>query len=153
MTADGLVEQLGLLGVFIAGAIPWLEAITVIPVGILFGLNPILTFVLAIAGNVLTVVFFAYSSSQILSRSARRRELKHGAEASDSRGERARRVFDRYGIFGMAILGPLIIGTQFAAAVAVSFGVSPLKSSLVVSAGAALLGIVAGAITMGLIAL
>jgi len=35
VTSEGLVEQLGLLGVFIAGATPWLAAITVIPVGIL----------------------------------------------------------------------------------------------------------------------
>ena len=53
----------------------------------------------------------------------------------------------------MAILGPLVIGTQFAAAVAVSFGVSPLKSSVIVSMGAALLGMVAGGITLGIIAL
>lgn len=78
MTSEGLVEQLGLLGVFIAGATPWLEAITVIPVGILFGLNPTLTFLFAIAGNVLTVVLFAYLSSRILTWGARRRELKHG---------------------------------------------------------------------------
>jgi len=153
VTSEGLVEQLGLLGVFIAGAIPWLEAITVIPVGILFGLNPTLTFLFAIAGNVLTVVLFAYLSSQILQWIARRRERKHGTRTRDPRGERARKIFDRYGIFGMAILGPLVIGTQFAAAVAVSFGVSPLKSSVIVSMGAALLGMVAGGITLGIIAL
>jgi len=153
VTSEGLVEQLGLLGVFIAGATPWLEAITVIPVGVLFGLNPTLTFLFAIAGNVLTVVLFAYLSSRILTWGARRRELKHGTQAPDPRGERARKIFDRYGIFGMAILGPLVIGTQFAAAVAVSFGVSPFKSSVVVSMGAALLGMVAGGITLGIIAL
>ena len=153
MTSEGLVEQLGLLGVFIAGAIPWLEAITVIPVGILFGLNPTLTFLFAIAGNVLTVVLFAYLSSQILQWIARRRERKHGKRTRDPRGERARKIFDRYGIFGMAILGPLVIGTQFAAAVAVSMGVSPLISSVIVSMGTALLGMVAGGITLGIIAL
>ena len=153
MTSEGLVEQLGLLGVFIARAIPWLEAITVIPVGVLFGLNPTLTFLYAISGNVLTVVLFAYLSSQILQWIARRRERKHVTRTRDPRGERARKIFDRYGIFGMAILGPLVIGTQFAAAVAVPFGVSPLKSSVIVSMGAALLGMVAGGITLGIIAL
>ena len=66
MTAEGLVQQLGLLGVFIAGAIPWLEAVTVIPVGILIGLDPVLTLVFAIAGNIITVVMFAYLSEKIL---------------------------------------------------------------------------------------
>jgi hypothetical protein len=35
------IENLGLLGVFIAGAIPWMEAIAVVPAGILVGLNPV----------------------------------------------------------------------------------------------------------------
>lgn len=152
MTAEELVQHLGLLGVFIAGAIPWLEAVTVIPVGILIGLDPILTVVFAIAGNIITVVMFAYLSEKILQWAARHRERKSGS-APDARRERARRIFDRYGIFGMALLGPLVIGTQFAAAVAVSFGVSPLKSSVVVSVGATLLGIVAGSITLGIISI
>ncbi len=153
MTADGLVEQLGLLGVFLAGAIPWLEAVTVIPIGILVGLDPLLTFIFAIGGNTLTVVLFAYLSKQILHWLSERRERKKGPQSTDSRAERARRVFDRYGIIGMGLLGPLVIGTQFAAAVAVSFGVSPLKSSVVVSIGATLLGLIAGGVTLGIISL
>ena len=35
------IKNLGLLGVFIAGAIPWMEAIAVVPAGILVGLDPI----------------------------------------------------------------------------------------------------------------
>jgi hypothetical protein len=35
----------------------------------------------------------------------------------------------------MALLGPLVIGTQFAAAISVAAGVKPLKSALVVTIG------------------
>ena len=42
------IEHLGLLGVFIAGAIPWMEAIAVVPVGIVVGLNPIATLIAAV---------------------------------------------------------------------------------------------------------
>lgn len=146
MTAGGLVQQLGLLGVFIAGAIPGLEAVTVTPVGIIIGLD------FAIAGNIIAVVMFAYLSEKILQWAARRRERKSGS-APHARCERARRIFDRYGILGTALLGPLVLGTQFAAAVAVSFGVSPLKFSVVVSVGATLLGIVARRITLGIISI
>ena len=31
--------------------------------------------------------------------------------------ERAKRIFIRYGVLGMAVVGPLIIGTQIAAVV------------------------------------
>jgi hypothetical protein len=43
------LEQLGLFGVFLAGAIPWFEAIAVVPAGILFGLDPVLTVIAAAA--------------------------------------------------------------------------------------------------------
>ena len=152
MTADGLVEQLGLPGVFLAGAIPWLEAVTVTPIGILVGLDPLLTFIFATGENILAVILFAYLSKQILHWLSERRERKTGLESRDSRAERARRIFDRYGIIGMGLLGPLVVGTQFAA-VAVSFGVSPLKSSVVVSIGATSLGLMAGGVTLGIISL
>jgi hypothetical protein len=44
------------------------------------------------------------------------------------------KAFDRYGIYGMAALGPVIIGTQFAAAASVAAGVKPLRVSLLVTA-------------------
>ena len=63
-------------------------------------------------GNILTVVLFAYLSKQILLWLRERRERKTGLESTDSRAERAQRIFDRYGIVGMGLLGPLVIGTQ-----------------------------------------
>jgi hypothetical protein len=44
----------------------------------------------------------------------------------------------------MAVVGPILIGTQFAAAIAVSLGVSVWRASLVQSLGALAWGIVAG---------
>lgn len=44
------IERLGLVGVFLGGALPWLEAVFAIPAGILLGLPP-----LAVVGNLSTV--------------------------------------------------------------------------------------------------
>jgi Ca2+/H+ antiporter, TMEM165/GDT1 family len=141
--AESVVEQLGLLGVFIAGAVPWLEAVVVIPIGILLGLPVVWTVVLALAGNIATIVLFAAGSERILSAIARRRE-KHGKpDQDDSRTARAKRIFVRYGDVGMAVVGPLVIGTQFAAAIAVSLGVSVWRASVVQSLGAVAWGIAA----------
>jgi hypothetical protein len=127
------LEQLGLFGVFLAGAIPWFEAIGVVPVGIIFGLNPIWVVIFALVGNTLTIVLFAYAGAGIRSWFIRRRELK-GKPANLKRFEKAQRSFDKYGIFGMGALGPIIIGTQFAAAASVAAGVKPLKTSLIITA-------------------
>ena len=53
------LEEWGLIGVFIAGAIPWMEAIAVVPAGILVGLDPIATLFAAVIGNSITIVLFA----------------------------------------------------------------------------------------------
>lgn len=140
---ESLVEQLGLIGVFIAGAIPWLEAVVVIPVGIVVGLPVAWTVVSALAGNVVTIALFASGSERILSAMARRREQKGKTRQDDSRTARAKRIFVRYGDVGMAVVGPLVIGTQFAAAIAVSLGVSAWRATVVQSLGAMAWGILA----------
>ena len=152
MAPEFLLEQLGLLGVFIAGATPWLEAVVVIPVGIAFGLSPVWTMVWALVGNASTIVLFALLSDNIMSGVARRRERKGLSREPDARMERAKRIFTRYGVFGMAVVGPLIIGTQIAAAIAVSLGVSVWRSSTIVTLGAVVWGVATGVITWAIVA-
>jgi hypothetical protein len=139
-------EQLGLLGVFIAGAIPWLEAIGVVPGGIIFGLDPVLVVISAVAGNTITIFAFAYAGDQIRAWLKKRRAAK-GKEGESPRFAKAQASFDKYGIYGMGLLGPILIGTQFAAAISVAAGVKPLKTSIVISA-ATLLWSVAIAVAM-----
>lgn len=148
---ESLVEQLGLIGVFIAGAVPWLEAIVVIPVGIVVGLPVVWTVVAALAGNVATIALFALGSERILSAMARRREENGRAPQDDSRTVRAKRIFVRYGDVGMAVVGPLLIGTQFAAAIAVSLGVSVWRATVVQSLGAAAWGVLAAFATYSVV--
>lgn len=126
------LEQLGYFGIFLAGAIPWFEAIGVVPVGIIFGLDPLLTVAAAAAGNIITIAVFAYAGDRIRSWIIARRRKK-GIEPREGRYEKAQRAFEKYGLFGMAALGPILIGTQFAAAASVAAGVRPSKVTLVVS--------------------
>jgi hypothetical protein len=125
------LEQWGLFGIFLAGAIPWMEAIAVVPSGIALGINPVATVVAAVIGNSITIVMFAYAGASIRSRISERR-LAKGKSSESPRFEKAVKAFDRYGIYGMAALGPLIIGTQFAAAASVAAGVKPLRVSILV---------------------
>ena len=126
------LEQLGLVGVFIFGAIPWFEAIGVVPGGILVGLNPTLTVIAAAGGNLITIAVFAYGGAKIRSWVVARREAK-GKHPKSDRWSKAQKAFEKYGIYGMAILGPLIIGTQFAAAASGAAGVRPARVTLVIS--------------------
>lgn len=132
------LEQLGLFGVFLGGAIPWFEAIAVVPAGILFGLDPFLVVLSALLGNTLTIFLFAFGGAKIrdwfIGRSSKKSARSEKAQAKSARKvEKAQKAFDKYGIFGLAALGPILIGTQFAAAIAVAAGVKPLKTSLLIS--------------------
>ncbi|MEN9955086.1 MAG: hypothetical protein RLZZ41_750 [Actinomycetota bacterium] len=144
------LEQLGLLGVFIAGATPWIESIVVIPAGLLLGLDPFWVVVSAMAGNALTIFLFAYLGSAIREwfRSKRKPENAHKPD----RFAKAQKLFDRYGIYGLALVSPILVGTQFAAAVAVAAGVKPLRTSVLITLGTTLwaLGIVAIMLIVGL---
>lgn len=135
MTADQLtlIEQLGYLGIFLAGAIPWFEAIGVVPAGILLGLDPVLTVAAAALGNIITIAAFAFAGDRIRAWLMARKKTK-GSTPKTDRFEKAQRAFDRYGVYGMALLGPVIIGTQFAAAVSVAAGVKPMRVTMLVSA-------------------
>ena len=126
------LESLGLLGVSIAGAIPWMEAIAVVPAGIVFGLDPLAVVVAAVIGNGLTIFLFAYLGSSIRGRIIKKR-LANGKSGESPKFDKALKAFDKYGIYGLSVLGPLIIGTQFAAAAAVAAGVKPLRASLIVT--------------------
>lgn len=127
------IEHLGLFGVFLAGLIPWMEEAAVIA-GILFGLDPVLTVLFAVLGNAITIVIFAYGANAIRNWIVKKREKK-GKEPESPRLAKALKAFDKYGIYGLALLGPALIGTQFAALGAVAAGVKPLKASLVTIIG------------------
>jgi uncharacterized membrane protein len=126
------LEQLGLFGVFLGGAIPWIEAIAAVPAGILFGLDPILTVVFAVAGNIITITIFAYGGMSLREWLSRRRVAK-GKEPESPKFKKAKVAYEKYGIYGMAILDPILIGSPFSAAVSAAAGVKPLKVTLILS--------------------
>lgn len=145
------LEQLGYFGVFLAGAIPWLEAIGVVPAGILIGLDPLLTVVSAVVGNIITITVFAYGGAGIRAWALARREARGKQQKSD-RWAKAQRSFDKYGVYGVALLGPAIIGTQFAAAVSVAAGVKPLRATILVGASMLLWAVAMAILTVWLVA-
>jgi hypothetical protein len=96
------------------------------------GLDPVLTVVFASVGNIITIAVFAYGGAALRNWIIARRVAK-GKEPESPKFAKAQKAFDKYGIFGMAALGPILIGTQFAAAASVAAGVKPLKVTVLIS--------------------
>ncbi len=146
---EQLIEQLGLLGVFLAGATPFLEALIVVPVAVVLGLDPVITTVVAVAGNVVTIGLFALSSRTIMGRIVARRH-RRGLPRYSASMQRGMDIFEQYGVWSMAVLGPLVIGTQIGAAIAVSLGITPARATVIVSVATALWAVLAAIATLAI---
>lgn len=69
-------QWLGLLGTLLGGALPWLEAVVVIPAGIVAGLPTVPVVIAAVTGNLLTVALAAWFGERIMVWWSGRRQLK-----------------------------------------------------------------------------
>jgi len=114
----------GLLVVFLLAAIPWWEILLVIPPAIGLGLNPVLVGLLAFLGNVLPVYLIVATHERVTAWLERRREKK-GEKAK--RSKRASRLFDRYGLGGLALAAPVLTGIHLATVIALMLGAPPRR--------------------------
>ncbi|MCU6710998.1 small multi-drug export protein [Paenibacillus sp. J5C_2022] len=106
--------------VFLLGSIPWVEIAAIIPIAIIVaGMNPILVGLLALLGNLATV----YLVILFFEKFKQWRTSKKGAgNGKSKRRERAEAAWNKYGMPGLALLGPLLIGSHIAAFVGILFG-------------------------------
>ena len=108
--------------IFIGAAVPWFEIGLVIPLGILRGLSPFWVMLLAFFGNVSTVVALIIGFDKFKLWYTKRQKKKEAS--STKRKERAKRIWNKYGLPGLAFLGPIVLGIHIAAFIGMSLGAS-----------------------------
>ncbi|MGO4183883.1 small multi-drug export protein [Paenibacillus sp. TAF43_2] len=108
---------------FLLAAAPWLDVFLVVPLGIVAGLSPVAVAIIGFAGNFLLVLLLGLFFKQF-SKWNTNRKLKKGITTISKKETRARRIWERYGLPGLALLAPLIVGTDIAALLALSLGSS-----------------------------
>ncbi|MFA9446626.1 small multi-drug export protein [Egicoccus sp. AB-alg6-2] len=106
--------------VFLAAATPVLEVLVVIPAAVLAGMPPGPTTLLALAGNLSTVVLVGVAGDRIIE-SWRARRPDRDRQPS-RRTRRARELAQRWGVPGLAFLAPLTTGTHVATVAALATG-------------------------------
>lgn len=113
---------------FVLAALPWLDVFLVVPLGIAWGLSPIGVGVIGFAGNLLTVILLCMFSRQVSAWRERRRIAKGKERGTLSKREtRAKRLWERYGLPVLALLAPVAVGTDIAAAIALVLGSMPKR--------------------------
>ena len=126
--------------VFLLAAIPLFELITVVPLAIIGGLSPIPVALLAFLGNALTVILLIVFVDKVKAWMKSRKSKKVVAveaegvdtveadatdeEQDSKKAKRAKALFDKYGLPGLTIFGPLLVGSHISAFMGMSFGSS-----------------------------
>lgn len=114
--------------VFLGAAIPWLEIALVIPLGIVWGLSPFWVMVLAFIGNMITVLALIIGFDRFKDWYNKRQEAK--GKPQNKKSERAKRIWNKYGLPGLAMLGPILIGTHIAAFIGMTLGATKKNTTI-----------------------
>lgn len=120
--AAGFPEWAQWFAVALVSAIPFVESYFGSVIGVGIGLHPVAAIVSAVVGNTISMLGF------VLAADAGRRKVRQArgvedAEATPKR-QRLKRLFDRFGVPGVSLLGQTLLPSQITSAAMVGFGAS-----------------------------
>ncbi len=106
--------------VFILAAVPFFEAYGIIPLAILAGLSPVPVVILGLVGNIATVLVVILFINKI--KEWRKRKRKGEEKEPNKRTIRAQNLWKKYGLPGLAFIGPLLVGSHLTAFMSLTLG-------------------------------
>ncbi|MCZ0710469.1 MULTISPECIES: small multidrug efflux protein [Microbacterium] len=141
--------------VALAGAVPFVEGEGAASIGILGGIPPVVAAIAAMVGNFLCVAILVLASAgarrAIVDRSRAKQPVTVGGGTSleadgvpaetgrgSARREKFQRAFERYGVPGVSLLGPLLLPTHFTATMLAASGIG--KGRILVWQAVAIIG-------------
>lgn len=131
--------------VFLGAAIPWFEIALVIPLGVIWGLSPFWVMLLAFIGNMVTVLALIIGFDKFKDWHNKRQEAK--GKMQNKRSERAKRIWNKYGLPGLAMLGLILIGTHIAAFIGMTLGATKKNTTIWLTISIALWTLAFGILT------
>lgn len=108
--------------VMLAAAVPFIEGEVAALIGVVGGLNPVVTAIAAALGNFICVLFVVLLSSRARTAVIDRKGSRGPAKPESKGQQKFKRWLVRFGVPGASILGPLAIPTQFTSALLVAGG-------------------------------
>lgn len=115
--AGSIPDWLQWAGVILVSAIPFVESYFGAVIGVAIGLHPVIAVLMAIIGNVISMLAFVYGTGAIRDRATKNRDT----EPSQKR-QRLKRMFDKFGVPGVSLLGQTLLPSQITSSAMVGFG-------------------------------
>ncbi|SMH28486.1 hypothetical protein SAMN06295885_0178 [Rathayibacter oskolensis] len=117
-----------------AGAVPFVEGEGAATIGIIGGVHPVIAALAAVVGNFACVALVVLLSSGARQAVVNRRRVLvtaggpgEPAPAPTPRRAKFQRAFERYGVPGVSLLGPLLLPTQFTASMLAAAGIERVR--------------------------
>lgn len=120
--SESLPEALQWLAIIAISAIPFMESFVGGFIGVVIGLPFWAALLTAVIGNMLALLILIYGAHFIRTQILKRQEPKELSLTRQKRREKAKRLFDKFGVPGVSLLGPIALPSQFTAPLMVSFG-------------------------------
>ncbi|MBS3669994.1 small multi-drug export protein [Vreelandella boliviensis] len=112
------------LSVFVGAATPALEVWIAVPLGVLAGLPWLPAALVGFLGNFITLLPVIYAGDKIKKwiNSWKKPSLRTVNDNSNAKASRKQTILARFGVPGLAFLGPFLIGVHAASAFAIASG-------------------------------
>lgn len=105
--------------IFIVSAIPFFDAMYVIPIAIFGGAHLIWSFIFGLSGNIITLLITVLFSDKVRQWLVKDKESK--------RSKRAHSLIKKLGTLGYTMVAPLVVGTHITAAIGISLGIDKTR--------------------------
>lgn len=115
--AGSIPDWLQWAGIILVSAIPFVESYFGAVIGVAIGLHPVVAVLMAIIGNVASMLAFVYGAGAIRDRATKNKE----SDESPKR-QRLKRMFDKFGVPGVSLLGQTLLPSQITSMAMVGFG-------------------------------
>ncbi len=115
--ASSFPDWLQWAGILLVSAIPFIESYFGAAIGVAIGLNPVVAILMAVIGNVISMLALVYGAGALRDRATKNRVTEPTAKR-----QRLKRMFDRFGVPGVSLLGQTVLPSQITSMAMVSFG-------------------------------
>ncbi|MEK0399409.1 small multi-drug export protein [Tetragenococcus halophilus] len=132
--------------VMLIAATPFLEPISIIPIGIVAGLNPWVVTILSVVGNVITFLLSVSLADKLKGWWEGKHKIKKENRRKKAKIEKASQLWEKYGLTGLILIHPVTFGSHTAALLALSLGGVSKKKVIVWIGGSIIIWSIAIAI-------